>query len=552
MLIRKSLLKEYIINLLKEGYKEPNTDISVINYKQFIQPIIQHILTKIVPTIFNEILKNMWPSQIDSYTDPYSSNNYPFDCKYSIENNKNIISKTQQLDEIFIKNEILSNTNLNFIENLKQTDYIAQETLQTLKNHLMNAQSVEEKQHFENAINSFDIDDEYLIAKDFIICHVLFYVDKISLSNNNVDMKMDRDTAGMYFFEGFDINNGQIQGKSYLSINLRSILNKLFKDYLIVMKDSNDLNQWINFINENQQDLIYLKRTIRHELEHFYQTINLAILKLKKLYNNLISNNTDLDEIFDNIEEFLLNYDEDKEVFSTESGKYLLPKTAINDLRDVEYNENLHDFKLFKKYNPISSAAFTLSNDFDSSNYLDSRKYLYHDFEIIPQLNDLAYEYVDAAKLLFVDYTAAVQWLFKFLGSKDFVFIREMQDSDQKSKEIRKYLLKSLQAKDIIFDNPFKMNQQLGFIKPNLKPEVFNTIEKFSDMLTNIVQLADPKYVELFNNEYLSGSRVASTLRIPKDNRDITRDEWIKNLKEFSTEIKMQLYKKIQKAWNIN
>jgi hypothetical protein len=547
MLIRKSLLKEYIIHLLKEAHKEPNPDISVISDTTFIQPIIQYISTKIAPTIFDEILKNMWSSQIDSYMDPSLSNRYPFDCKNSIEHNKNIILKTQQLDEIFIKNEILSNTNRNFIENLKLVDS-AEEILQDLKNRLLNAQTVKEKEYFKNEISSFNIDDYNLIAKDFIVCQVLFYVDEISLCDNKVDMGMDKDTAGTYSFEGFDMNNGQIQGKSYLAINLRSILNKLFKDYLIIMKDNNDLNQWINFINENQHYLITLKRTIRHELEHFYQTINLAILKLKKLYNNLISNNADLDEIFDNVDEFLLNYDKDSNAFDTDSSTYLFPKSKIDDLRNVEYNEYSHDFKLFKNYKPLGVGLGGLGNN---TNYLDSRNYLYHDFEIIPQLNDLAYEYVDAAKLLFVDYTAAVQWLFKFLSSKDFVFIREMDASERKSKEIQKYVLKSLQAKDIIFDNPFKTNEQLGFIKSNLKVEVFSVIEKFADMLMYIVQLQDPKYIELFNNEYLSGSRARSILRIPKDNRDITRDEWVKKLKEFSTEIKMQLYKKIQKVWNI-
>lgn len=548
MLIKKSLLKEYIIKLLKEGYKEPNPEITVISYTRFIQPIFRQILLKIVPAVFDEIIQHLSQSDID-----FHIRNENFNSKIHL-NNPNTVNniKAQLTDEIIIKNEILTKSNLEFIESLDlvDPDFEFQSLNDELNQAKVNKDAIEKIQWLQDRINNFNPDDYDTIAPDFIRCDVLFYIDEISLSNNTVDMDMSNDIAGSYLFNGFEYNDDdQLYSQSYLSINLKNALSQLFKDYLKITQDNN-LDSWENFINSNISKfytLAYLRGTIRHELEHFYQNVNQIIQKLKRLYTARINDNVALPDISDEIEEFLLDYEKSGRSFENISNSYLFPQSSLSNLKNAKYDKYGYDYQLFSEYDP--SKYFNLPWDQSTKDFLSSRKYLYDEAEIIPQLNDLVYTYVNAAKSLFVDADAAAKWLFKFFGSDDFVYIRQLEHTGPKSREIQKYLLKTLQAKDVIFENPFKISPDLGFVRSNLKPDILAVIENLANELTFSTNFEDAKYVELFNNSYLQARGASSRISMP-NNREISKDEWRKDLKTFSTEIRMQLYKKIQKVWN--
>jgi len=170
MLIKKSLLKEYIIKLLKEGYKEPNPEITVISYTRFIQPIFRQILLKIVPTVFDEIIQHLSQSDID-----FHIRNENFNSKIHL-NNPNTVNniKAQLTDEIIIKNEILTKSNLEFIESLDlvDPDFEFQSLNDELNQAKVNKDAIEKIQWLQDRINNFNPDDYDTIAPDFIRCDV--------------------------------------------------------------------------------------------------------------------------------------------------------------------------------------------------------------------------------------------------------------------------------------------------------------------------------------------------------------------------------------------
>jgi hypothetical protein len=464
MLISDYLVKEYrkLYNLV-EAKKEPSSSITNIPIG-LINDIDNHLIEEIMPKIFSYIDNN----NIDFNEFVNNTKNYALDLY------ENVIDPNHYETNF----DLLTDENLNFVQDV------------LINKNIINPPP------FKLVISYFT--SKSVLWDDF---HLGIESDLFPLTS-----------LGMFKIIQLNEYEGKIECAIVINIDgyLRNEVYEAWK------QSDNDYYYAISELN-----LTYIRTTIRHELEHYYNLSNRLIKNITRYYNRIIN-------------------DENESQYFEEDVANKLIYFLKRNIHIKGYNEIYTKTNYFSKF----KAPFKSKSDLSYLNKAFERNYLYKSEEIITNLNDFVLFYTRLAKMVFKHADDAIIWLRQFLNSLN-PNVNQENVYDYLNNELRNFLssgqfFKGKEVSDEIFSIINRKNIRSTDLQ---KEEIIELLEYFIHefcLKTKLTFLFFLKEIFIENTNYLLGNLKSN----------INQEKYIKNFKEMKFEYIKMITSKIHKSWN--
>ena len=329
-----SELKKYITEILLQEAQNPSTSKIPLG---LINDIFYNVHDEVLPTIFDFLLNNNL-----NLDELFSQNS-----QYAIPLQKLIDQSQQNLIPFY--DILIEDRNWNFLNQV------------LIKNGVLKPNSIKlDVGYYHNAGCLWDTNSR------------LPTIDSKNFS-----------TLGFCDFSTYDKNQQMIE--IFIALNLSHFLTPYFFDLY-----TNDRQKYFSETNRKTRDNNELRITIRHELEHYYQSVNQLLYQVQKEYQIRLKFNS-----FVNIANDCHNMIE----------HYMLSDEIVKGFGFANIKTN----HLRTSKNP-----FKMRSDFYASRI--DRIYLYNEAEIPNHLNDFCLLFVSYARYIFADADDALLWLRDFLS----------------------------------------------------------------------------------------------------------------------------------------
>jgi len=447
-----SELKKYIqAVLLHEAYNPSASKVPL----DLINDIFYNIHDHVLPTIFDFILtRNL---TLDEF--------YINHVQYSIELQQLIATAQQRLLPLY--NILIEEENWNFLNQV------------LIKNNVLKNDAVKLEIGYYHQLGCiWDINSE--------------------LSTITAE---DLSALGFCNFSKYDPTHQTIE--LFIGLNLNGFLIPYFLDLY-----ENDRQKYFDMITQRNSINNELRITIRHEIEHYYQSINKLLYRVKKEYELRLKDNS-----LSNVAADCHNMIE----------HYILSDENIKGFGIASINTN---------YLRSKKSPFKLKSDFYHSRI--NRSYLYDELEISNHINDFCLLYVSYARHVFASADDSLLWLRGFLR-----------------------YLKGCPAEAVHLQMWDYLNSGLWYTKNILPhPDVLNF---FEDKRINVWDEDFKQYIGHFINNVCRASKVLLFLHeIFSNTNDIQQalrkelvnvDKYMQEFKKVRAYIIEKIMSKVHKLW---
>ena len=457
------MLLSKIFKNLYEGKNIPSTTATKIP-PSLINEIYYHLFDEIIPGIFDYINKN----NIDIIDFIENTETYQYEIF------ENVIE-----DKILIKYfDLLNLENKDFVQKL-------------IDNQILD-------------INPFKLIIVYHTNKSLLF-------DEYEINIDIENYKKNKTSLG--FFSIIGTQNYERNIESTISLNISRVINE--ENYEKYLNSPDDFYNSIEFLYHD-----FLKTTIRHELEHYYQNLNKLMKNIRIISKEAVKEGKDeIQELNEIIED--LNVDT--------VGYYLRYK-----IRGHEYLESVTDY-ICSVTNPYKINS--------TSNYYNkiNRSYMFDENELATLLNDFVYLYTKFAKAIFLDPDSAISWLKQFL-------IQFKVDSSIKMDEkyIENQINTFLNSKEFFLGKDFSQ-----YITKQLPRKIITKEDLINNQYYKTFKLDFSSQIDIGYLIFLKEVLFENSQKLISDlDPSINKDLFIEQFLSLRKELYKKLYHKINTAWN--